>query len=266
MDRIHNGFDMVAWQEFIFNQWAREALFTPRSSLLGAQIASSHRVGNYPFGAMFIGMHDEALMRIREALPLMVGYGPPEGTEPERPNQMLSSRDKAIRWWMILGLARWATEGEDGVKEFRRAADHVHEDWQGDDPGNFQYSVQITIAARRNSMVEWISQQCLSPTGHLVIREEDRPLAEFARWMARHLEAGGTRDAKVVARFEDALRAYTKLPRIGVDWPAMALWFKEIYWEGGLTKTPAETCLKLYEVLPEIEKPDFSKRPPAIKE
>lgn len=263
MDRIHNGFDMVAWQEFIFNQWAREALFTPRSSLLGAQIASSHRVGNYPFGAMFIGMHDEALMRIREALPRMLGYGPPAGTEPVPPNQ-ISSRIKAIRWWTILGLARWVTEGEDGVKEFRRAADHVHEDWQGDDPGNFKDSVLTAIAARRNSMVEWISQQCLSPTGHLVVREEDRPLAEFGRWMARHLEGGGTRDAKVVARFEAALRAYAGLPKYEVDWTRMALWFKEIYWESGLTKTPAETCLRLYEVLPEIEKPDISKRPQAI--
>lgn len=261
MTRDHNGFDMVSLQESVFYNWGRVFSFEPRPDLLDNRIGASSQVDTYPLWATFIGMHDEALAPIRKGLALMEEYGPPSGAEPEPPNQLYSSRDKAIKWWRSLGLGRWIAEGQDGVKEFGKAADHVHQQWQGDDPGPFVTSVLIGLASHRYQMVDWISQQCLSETGRLIVPEEDRPLAEFARWMARHLKAGGTRDAKVVARFEAALRAYAELPRFGVGWMNMALWLKEIYWTSGLTKTPVETFLKLYEVLPQIEKPDFSKRP-----
>ena len=109
-------------------------------------------------------------------------------------------------------------------------------------------------------MVDWISQRCLSETGRLVVPEEDRPMAELARWMAKHLAAGGRRDARFVAKAETALRTWYEIPKY-VGWIEVALWLKEIYWESGLTKTPVETLLTLYEVLPQIQKPDFSKRP-----
>ena len=109
-------------------------------------------------------------------------------------------------------------------------------------------------------MVEWISQQCLSETGRLVVPEDGRPMADLARWMAKHLAAGVARDARFVARAEAALRSWYDIPK-SVSCVNLALWLKMIYWESGLTKTPAETFLRLYEVLPQIEKPDFSKRP-----
>jgi hypothetical protein len=122
-------------------------------------------------------------------------------------------------------------------------------------------AVLIAIAARRYELVEWICQQCLSKTGRLSVCAEDRPMVKFGRWMAQHLVAGGTRDARVVARFEAALRAWYEVPCARVCWTSIAQWLKEIYWESGLTKTPEETMLRLYEVLPQIEKPDLSKRP-----
>ena len=86
--------------------------------------------------AMFIGMHDEALKPIRRSLTQMEEYGPPSGTEPAWPNELICSRDKAIKWWATLGLGRWIAEGETGVKEFGGAANHVHQQWQGEDPGH----------------------------------------------------------------------------------------------------------------------------------
>lgn len=257
-----SGFDMVSLQESVFYNWRRVFSFEPGRDLLGSRIGASSKVDTYPLWAMFIGMHDEALAPIRKGLALMEEYGPPSGTEPEPPNQLYSSRDKAIKWWRALGVGRWIVGRGDGVEEFAGAADHVHQQWQGDEPCPFVTSVLIGLASRRYQMVEWISQQCLSETGRLAVFEDDRPMAELARWMAKHLAAGGTRDARFVARAEAALRAWYDIPKL-IDWVGLALWLKEIYWESGLTKTPAETFLRLYEVLPQIKKPDFGKRPTA---
>jgi|GEM_PF-5319445 len=209
---------------------------------------------------IFVGLHDELLAPIRRILAWMEGYEPPSGTEPS-PFPSYSSREVAVKWWWLMGLGRWIGCGEDGVREFRRAADHVHEQWQGDEPGPIATAVLIAIAAGRYQLVEWICQQCLSEMGRLMVWDDDRPIVEFARWMARHLEAGGARDARVVARFEAALRAWYEVQGVGTSWASVALWLKEIYWESGVTKTPEETLLRLYEVLPQIVKPDFSKRP-----
>lgn len=260
MTQDYSGFDMKKLQKTVFYNWRGVLSFEPRRNLLDNRIGASSQVDWYPLWAMFIGMHDEALAPIRNGLALMEEYGPPSGTEPEPPNQLYSSRDKAIKWWRALGVGRWIVGRGDGVEEFAGAADHVHQQWQGDDPGPFLPSVLIGLASQRYQMVEWISQQCLSETGRLVVPEDDRPMAELARWMAKHLATGGTRDARFVARAEAALRAWYDIPKY-VDLVGLALWLKVIYWESGLTKTPAETFLRLYEVLPQIEKPDFSKRP-----
>ncbi len=260
MTQDHSGFDMVKLQESVFYNWGRVFSFKPGLDLLDNRIGASSKVDWYLLQAMFVGMHDEALAPIRKGLALMEEYGPPSGTEPEPPNQLYSSRDKAIKWWIAFGLGRWIVGRGDGVEEFAGAADHVHQQWQGDDPGPFVTSVLIGLASHRYQMVEWICQQCLSETGRLVVPEDDRPMAELARWMAKHLAAGGARDARFVARAEAALRAWYDIPKY-VSWGGLALWLKVIYWESGLTKTPAETFLRLYEVLPQIEKPDFSKRP-----
>ena len=260
MTQDPTGFDMVAVQRSVFYGWGGVLSFQPRRTLLDTRIGASSRIDWDPLRAMFIGMHDEALAPIRKGLDLMEEYGPPSGTEPELPNQLYSSRHKAIKWWRALGIGRWIVGRGDGVEEFAGAADHVHQQWQSDDPGDFATSVLIGLASHRYQMVEWISQQCLSETGRLVVPENDRPMAELARWMAKHLAAGGTRDARFVARAEAALRVWYDIPKM-IYLGDVALWLKVIYWESGLTKTPAETCLRLYEVLPQIEKPDFSKRP-----
>lgn len=256
-----NNFDVNLLQWAILTHWdVKVAAFDPGSEPLLARA----RVGNQLYLSLipgiFVGLHDELLTPIRRSLAWMEEYEPPLGNEPS-PYILHPSQLTAVIWWWTMGLGRWIACGEDGGREFRRAADHVHEQWQIDEHCPAAMAVLIAIAARRYQLVEWICQQYLSETGRLVVWDEDRPMVEFARWMARHLAAGGTRDAKVVARFEAALRAWYEVPAASVCWTSIAQWLKEIYWESGLTKTPAETFLKLYEVLPQIEKPDLSKRP-----
>jgi len=37
----------------------------------------------------------------------------------------------------------------------------------------------------------------------------------------------------------------------------LLLWLKAVYWDSGVVATPKETALKLYEALPNIERPDL---------
>lgn len=255
-----NYFDVNLLQWATLTHWNERVAFDPGSEPLRARARVGDQLYLHLIPGIFVGLHDELLTPIRRNLAWMEEYEPPLGNEPS-PYKLSSSQKTAVMWWWTMGLGRWIACGEDGVREFRRAADHVHAQWQDDQHCPIAMAVLIAIAARRYQLVEWICQQCLSETGRLVVWDADRPMVEFARWMARHLEAGGTRDARVVARFEAALRAWYEVPAASVCWTSIAQWLKEIYWESGLTKTPLETLLRLYEVLPQIEKPDFSKRP-----
>ena len=211
--------------------------------------------------AILLGLEASVQPKFDEAFEMMEKRGMPLA-----PGEVESVEWFAIRfrWWSSLGAARWLAHGVGAESCFDSALEVLSESYE-----RFRTRQGWNMPRQLRSFMAEVLGVALNadaPATGLRFFEEsglkgpgvyDGPQRAFGRWACNALATGGSRDADFVNRGTNMMRKYLMSPycMIGVS-VEPALWLKAIYFDAGVTTTPRETLLKVYDVL-KIERPDF---------